>query len=152
MDKREEAGGPEPTGTMDGSVGLSRLWPGLNSNCLQSVGSSGVSLTGSRPDPHTVHPLSLKELHLVWLPSPRDFVLLLLLPGPFSWILQGISGLYKGCALIRYWNIPQNPSSCFPLCSSLKCRYLLTPKSNFWESLLHTSHGHVGASVHIDPC
>ena len=138
MDKRGEAGGHEPFGTMDGSVGLSRLWPGLNSNFLQSVGNSGVSLAGSRPDPHTVHLLSLKELHLVWLPSPRDFVLLLLLPGPFSWILQRISGLYKGCALIRYWNTLQNPSSCFHLYPSLKCMYLLTQKSNFWESLLHT--------------
>ena len=96
MDKREEAGGPEPIGTMDGSVGLSRLWPGLN-NFLQSIGRSSVSLIGSRPDPHTIHPFSLKELHLVWLPSPKDFVLLLLLPGHFSWILQRISGLYKGC-------------------------------------------------------
>lgn len=137
MDKREEAGGPEPIGTMDGSVGLSRLWPGLN-NFLQSIGRSSVSLIGSRPDPHTIHPFSLKELHLVWLPSPKDFVLLLLLPGHFSWILQRISGLYKGCALIRYWNTPQNPSSCFPLYPSLKCMYLLTPKSNFWDSILHT--------------
>lgn len=49
---REEVGGPEPISTMDGSIGLSRLRPGLD--FLQSVRSLAVSLAGSRPDPHTV--------------------------------------------------------------------------------------------------
>ena len=79
--RREEVGEPEPISTMDGSIGLSGLWPGLD--FLQSVHSLAVSLAGSRPDPHAVHLLGLKEVHPVWLPNPRDFVLLFL-PGPFS--------------------------------------------------------------------
>lgn len=62
-------------------LGFQGFGQGWSSNCLLGLlAAPGFGLTGSSCDPHAVHPLSLKELHLVWLPSPRDLVLLLLPP------------------------------------------------------------------------
>lgn len=69
---------------------LSRLFKALArtglDNVLPFVDSLTVSVTGSWPDPHTVHLFGPKELHPVWLPSPRDFLLLLLGPLPLDFI------------------------------------------------------------------
>lgn len=99
-------------------------------NFLQSAGSFAVSRAGSRPDPHTVYLLSLKELRPIWLPGPRDVC-----PPPLKTLPSGIlwkgNVLHKICAHLRY--TPHTPGSWILLHEypSVKCVYPLTQQFNF---------------------